>query len=481
MTQYIEIEHIKVNREERQRRELKIDEGFKGSIRSNGVLQPIIVQEEPDGLFLLIAGERRLEACRELDRAGLVRKDGRGIIPARLFSSLSRSECELIELEENVKRLDLAWPDMIRSLARLDAINKKIRPSWSLGDLADLCNISKPTASMCLMIGENLSDPRVLACGGWREAYNLLLKRKDRAEGDAREAMMEATRGADGFLPDPEDRLERLLEGKGEPEPEPEPSEPRQLALPSFDLSPIEQADFLSWWPTYTGRRFSLIHCDFPYGTNLFSSNGIRTGTNRSQMGRDLGEEYDDSRSTYEALVEGLCSALPRLLAVSGHIMFWLDSKPSTIQWTMETFARLAPNIEWTRFPLIWLKSDNVGIAALPFSEPRHVYETCQRGVQGGRKIVKIKADAYAAPTDRALHPSTKPEAMLRHFMEMLVDEDSSIFDPTCGSGSALRAAESLGVKRVLGIESNSEFARLALRALEDARTKRRAAEVLGW
>jgi DNA modification methylase len=70
---------------------------------------------------------------------------------------------------------------------------------------------------------------------------------------------------------------------------------------------------------------------------------------------------------------------------------------------------------------------------------------------------------------------SEKPEPMLRHFFGMLVDENTVMLDPTCGSGSALRAAESLGAKYVLGLESNEEFADRAREALAQFRTLRKA------
>ena len=75
-------------------------------------------------------------------------------------------------------------------------------------------------------------------------------------------------------------------------------------------------------------------------------------------------------------------------------------------------------------------------------------------------------SNAFAAPTDRQQHMSTKPEAVLRHFFRMFVDENSVILDPTCGSGSALRAAKSLGAAHILGIEIDGEFADRATIAL---------------
>jgi hypothetical protein len=46
-----------------------------------------------------------------------------------------------------------------------------------------------------------------------------------------------------------------------------------------------------------------------------------------------------------------------------------------------------------------------------------------------------------------------RPQPMLRHFFEMFVDEHTIMLDPTCGSGTALRAAEALKAKYVLGVE----------------------------
>jgi DNA modification methylase len=79
------------------------------------------------------------------------------------------------------------------------------------------------------------------------------------------------------------------------------------------------------------------------------------------------------------------------------------------------------------------------------------------------------------APTVRDRHMSEKPEPMLRHFFRMLVDDNSLVLDPTCGSGSAIRAAESLGAKIAIGLEINEEYtqrARLALQQAREARSK---------
>ena len=56
---------------------------------------------------------------------------------------------------------------------------------------------------------------------------------------------------------------------------------------------------------------------------------------------------------------------------------------------------------------------------------------------------------------------------MLEHFFSMLVSDTTRLLDPTCGSGSALRAAQSLGVKQMLGIEIDPEYAAQAQLSLD--------------
>lgn len=480
---------IVVRRDDRQRREIDT-KGLIGSIKRRGVLQPIIVDELTDGTLELIAGERRLSCCREL---------GLPDIPIRLASSLSPIEREILELEENVKRSDLTWRETVKAVARIhelfEAKAALAGDSWTQSETAEEISIEQPTISLYLKVYSSFDDPNVERAGTVREAYNLLLRRDARAAGNALEELISGGDEERETLADPADYASpylnltpedvavtvRVLENSpnliigGDAQSSGYVRE-IQPSLPIPDLEPIRAENFLEWAPTYAGRKFNLIHCDFPYGVNLFSSNGIRSGPNRSQMGQDEGESYDDEASTYQELVECLAGNLDRLMSISGHIMFWYSNKVEIDRWTRETFAKLAPSVSWTRFPLIWLKSDNAGIAASPNYEPRHIYETCLLGSRGKRQIVKIVSDAYSAPSDKSIHSSAKPEPMLRHFMTMLVDAETSLLDPTCGSGTALRAAESLGARSVLGLERNPTMVEMALRALKVERAKRRLA-----
>lgn len=97
--QQIAVENVKPNPRQ-PRLEMDQDElsSLSNSIKEHGVLQPIVVlPEDPDGDFTLIAGERRLRAARQ---AGLVE------IPALVRQVDERQQLELA-LIENLQRTDL--------------------------------------------------------------------------------------------------------------------------------------------------------------------------------------------------------------------------------------------------------------------------------------------------------------------------------------------------------------------------------------
>jgi hypothetical protein len=234
------------------------------------------------------------------------------------------------------------------------------------------------------------------------------------------------------------------------------------VASPTLDPDPILNLNFNEWAPTYDGPKFNFIHCDFPYGIEADSFNQGAAPTHGG---------YVDTERTYWNLCETLITNLPRLTTESCHFMFWFSMH--YYQPTLE-FFRSNSDISFDPFPLIWLKSDNVGILPDPQRGPRRIYETAFFGSRGDRKVVSAVSNAYAAPTDRGVHMSIKPEPVLRNFFRMFVDESTLMLDPTCGSGSSLRAAESLSARHVAGLEIDPDFCEQANRTLKTARALRK-------
>lgn len=412
----LEISSILVNREARQRKELPEIPNLALSIKLRGLINPILVQRDS---MLLIAGERRLEACRSL---------GWTHIAAQFEDEAEESSLKSLELEENIRRVDLPWQDQCLAIHEYHVIQLSKDPSWSQPKTAVALNMSENDLLRKINIAKEIigGNTRVLEAPKLSTAIGITsraLERKAQAEAESVKTMFEAK---------PETKVESIL-----------------------------IADFNEWAKSYDGPRFNFIHCDFPYGIGADKFN---------QGSAPLHGGYSDSEADYWRLCATLRDNYSRIATDSAHLVFWFSMKFYTE--TLKFFSN-SP-LELNHLPLIWLKSDNTGIIPDPQRGPRQIYETALFGASGDRKIVRSKSNAYAGPTSKDIHMSIKPQEMLQYFFEMFVDSNTRMLDPTCGSGGALRAAEALGATSVLGLERNEEFALSARTALEKSRKTKR-------
>jgi ParB family chromosome partitioning protein len=94
----LDMEKIKINHEQPRKvfNDKKIIE-LSNSIKENGIIQPLIVAQEEEGKFLLIAGERRLRAAR---LAGLDK------VPV-VIKKVTKKDTLVMAIIENVQRDDL--------------------------------------------------------------------------------------------------------------------------------------------------------------------------------------------------------------------------------------------------------------------------------------------------------------------------------------------------------------------------------------
>lgn len=405
----LSVSSIIVDRPQRQRRTVGSVQDLADSIKRIGVLNPITITREN----CLIAGERRLEACRLLG--------GDFKIPVRYLDELDPLELQLIELDENLRRSELSWADQVRAVASMHQILKQKNPDgWTQEDTAKYLGHSFAYISKSLAVASHLSDDKVKKAENLSKAISHIERESKRAVAN---------------------ELNTLFEVLDEPK---EEGQPKSQAK-------ILNEDFSQWVKT-PQRKFNLIHCDFPYGIDF----------QNSEQGFSAGkfETYEDSEDTYWKLVSLLCEYTDQLAYPSAHLVFWFSMK-----FYQKTIDYIQENSNWelvTEHPLIWLKSDNKGIVSDVTRRPRNVYETALLFSRGDRKIISPVANGYAAPTSKTFHASEKPEPMLKHFFRLFVDEHTEILDPTCGSGSAIRAAFELGAKRSLGLELNPEFAKEA-------------------
>lgn len=414
---------ITVLREERHRREIKekdID-NLMDSIKRLGLINPICVTRE----LILVAGECRLRACKKL---------GWSHISVQYVDELPQDELECIELEENIKRADISWPDRCRAVQRIHALSLKTDSTWTEVRTGEKIGLSQQMVGQYLNLAKEIDsgNPAIKALAADKsskvsQALTTMYRQKERKAAAQMDLFNEAV-----------------------------------FDKPQGDS--ITCVDFNVWAPSYEGPLFNFLHCDFPYGINA---------QNFNQSSGPVHGDYDDREETYWRLLHTLADNVDKLLSPSAHIIFWFSPRHYC---ETRNFFQEHTDIIIDKYPLVWHKSDGSGIIPDPLRGPRRTYEMAFFGVRGDRTIVRPVTNSYGAPISHEDHMSVKPEPMLRHFLEMVVDETTLMLDPTCGSGSSIRAAESLGAKTTLGLEINSEFAERARLALLKARRLRSAA-----
>ncbi len=98
-------------------------EALAGSIREQGLMQPIVVHADDEGHHL-VAGHHRLEAFRLL---------GRETIPAVMLGAMTADEAKLAEVMENLGRNELIALDRCHHLYELKQVWERLYPETKNG------------------------------------------------------------------------------------------------------------------------------------------------------------------------------------------------------------------------------------------------------------------------------------------------------------------------------------------------------------
>ena len=415
-----------------------------------GLINPIVVRAGN----VLVAGERRLRAFQLLKRL---------LIPVLDQEHLSVDDAAIIELEENVKRLDVTWQERCYAAADIHRRLESKDPEWNQGKTAERLGVTTQSISRYLALAEAMGrDPSISEIASLSTAFAVLQRQQDRRFDDMLTGIQESIVPAKPAVNPTPAALQTLMGVVPLPEEEPEPAPEPSILL----------GDFLSWSALYSGPKFNFIHCDFPYGA------GADKTSSQINAGGDL-PKYEDSREIFWELCQGLLDCFSNVVAPSAHIMLWLQTE--AIYEAHDFFSGYSNSLDLRvfRIPLVWHKSDNTGVVSDPSRRARHIYETAFVLSRGDRKIVQSVSDVYSCPVSRGIHPAEKPQPMLEHFFRMFVSPTTRMLDPTSGSGTALRAAETLGADKIFGIERDPKFYDEATAELERFRRKRSLNQLL--
>ena len=153
---------------------------------------------------------------------------------------------------------------------------------------------SRPHLTLVDNSGVELHDDRVSGAGTVREAFNMLSRRDARQAGEAIQELLDAG-------PADLQAVQRQVSEEG-------PTEGAEAALvQSTTFRPATNTkssirvftdpakcllheSFLQWAPRYSGKKFNLIHCDFPYGIGVFG--GQQGSVDQQTTYWDTKDEY---------------------------------------------------------------------------------------------------------------------------------------------------------------------------------------------
>jgi ParB family chromosome partitioning protein len=122
------------------------------SLREHGILQPILVHEDPAGGYIIIAGERRWRAAR---LAGLA------TVPAFIRERLAEGDGLELALVENLQRRDLTPLEEARAYEQL-----KLRRGLSQAEIASRVGVDRSTVANSLRLLKLPPDIQELVEGG---------------------------------------------------------------------------------------------------------------------------------------------------------------------------------------------------------------------------------------------------------------------------------------------------------------------------
>ena len=402
----------------RGRKELKDLGGLAESIKTYGVIEPVVVTPSDDGRFHLIAGERRFRA------AALA---GVATIPAVLRENVSEAMKVELELEENLHREELLWTEEADLKLRINILQQARHGRAVPGVINSKAHTLEKFADS---LGESVG----------KVSQDLQLAKFLRANPEMIESL--------GKLPKTAAmrKIKRIQE-----------AEVLKTSTRKPEDEPFELGDARELIRHVLSGSVDCILTDPPYG--LGEDSGMDVGGNVHTMiesGDNLG--YDEARELFVVI----CPDLFRVLKPGRHIYVFCAYEISFLFRTCMIEAGFSMTVN----PIIWFKGK--GQTAGTGLSYRRSYELVLFGYKPAptmdiRSLTSHSLDVVTCPpltpTQRH-HAFEKPRELLRTFMTQSTLKYETLFDPFAGPATLLRAAKASDRRAVCFEESKLHYAK---------------------
>jgi site-specific DNA-methyltransferase (adenine-specific) len=211
----------------------------------------------------------------------------------------------------------------------------------------------------------------------------------------------------------------------------------------------IKNGDCLNLLNELTDGSIDIVLTDPPYGINYASNRSIykETITKRGII--------NDGNEAFE-LLENTCKILKMKTAENAHLYFFCS-------WSVfSKFESIIGKYFEVKTPIIWDKG-NKGSGDLEddWGNQTEIIIFCTKG----KKLInKRKGNIISVPrlhTSKMIHPTQKPEDLIKEILEVSYVSGDLVVDPFMGSGSTIKVCNSINAK-CLGIELDNEMFNIA-------------------
>jgi len=397
------------------------------SLLALGQLQPIVVRENGDGKYELVAGERRLIACKRLgeDNKSIKGHDVHHIW-AELRDSVAPHVQLQMEFDENMKRKDFTYIEKARFIRKfhetMEAQAKDAGAEWSNELTAVSLRLSPASISHYLRIEEAVKTDPMIAKAVTMDAAvkRMKLVEKQRARQiEVRDNSAESYKSASDML---------------------------------------RRGDALQLIKELPDNSIDCINFDPPWGDDT----GHKSNENW--------DGFDDDTETSDNIIDSMLPELYRVLKNDRIMIYWYRA------WAYnDMVARLEGagfNVKFTRTPCIWFKPDKVSDQnRFPEKQLIESYETFLLARKGDPVFYERNWQNVfpynRVPLAALIHPTEKPIDLCTSLLKLLTIPGELVLDPTAGSAAILHAALLSG-RKVLGFElSESIHGRAVTRLAE--------------
>jgi ParB/RepB/Spo0J family partition protein len=415
------------------------------SFKKLGQIQPGVCIRLEDGSFQLVAGERRLRACRI---AG---------IPFLFILKEEASKLMLleIEIEENVNREGLTWQEEVEGLERLHSFREGQKAdkgqTQSLDDTALETDRARSSVHRDLEIAEWSKEfGEIKAARTKEEAWKIIKRYKAEL---LRNQLLQQAIGKDGgeeIEAEPSTGTPQL----------PECVVVSGVTIPKKLLLDFDNRVILGRMEEQLKRfedeTINLVLFDPPWGVNLSQVSNTKGGT----------DEFEDSEEVFTSNIESWLRQLYAKMSVDSHLYLFFGIRFHELAYLALESAGFTVN----RIPLIWYKQGS-HVTRNPEIWPGRSYEPIAFARKGNRKLITLGSPDVIitpAPTPamKGIHPSAKHPDIYLELLKRSAYPGDKVLDPMAGSGMMAVAAEEYRASKRLDwwlIEEKQSFRELAL------------------